>query len=39
MGGLPRREAALAELVITNTRGKITLRLRIPSAPVQYTLV
>ena len=29
----------VAELVITNTGGKITLRLRVPSPPAQYTLV
>ena len=29
----------VAELVITNTGGKITLKLRVPSPPAQYTLV
>jgi len=29
----------VAELVITNTAGKITLKLRVPSPPAQYTLV
>ena len=29
----------LAELVITNTGGKITLKLRVPSPPAQYTLL
>ena len=29
----------VAELVITNTGGKITLKLRVPSQPAQYTLV
>ena len=29
----------VAELLITNTGGKITLKLRVPSAPAQYTLV
>jgi hypothetical protein len=28
-----------AELVATNTGGKITLKLRVPSPPAQYTLV
>jgi hypothetical protein len=29
----------VAELVITNTGGEITLKLRVPSPPAQYTLV
>jgi len=29
----------VAELVITNTGGKITLKLRVPSPPAQYTLL
>ena len=29
----------VADLVITNTGGKITLKLRVPSPPAQYTLV
>jgi hypothetical protein len=29
----------VAELVITNTGGRITLKLRVPSPPAQYTLV
>jgi hypothetical protein len=29
----------MAELVITNTGGKITLKLRVPSPPAQHTLV
>ena len=29
----------VAELVITNIGGKITLKLRVPSPPGQYTLV
>jgi hypothetical protein len=29
----------VAELLITNTGGKITLKLRVPSPPAQYTLV
>src|ERR1017187_9816906 len=29
----------VAELVITNTGGKITLKLRVPSPPAQYTVV
>jgi len=29
----------VAELAITNTGGKITLKLRVPSPPAQYTLV
>ena len=29
----------VVELVITNTGGKITLKLRVPSPPAQYTLV
>jgi hypothetical protein len=29
----------VAELVVTNTGGKITLKLRVPSPPAQYTLV
>jgi hypothetical protein len=29
----------VAELVITNTGGKVTLKLRVPSPPAQYTLV
>ena len=29
----------VAELVITNTGGRITLKLRVPSPPIQYTLV
>ena len=29
----------VAELVITNIGGKITLKLRVPSPPAQYTLV
>ena len=29
----------VAELVATNTRGTITLKLRVPSPPAQYTLV
>jgi len=29
----------VAELVISNTGGKITLKLRVPSPPAQYTLV
>jgi hypothetical protein len=29
----------VAELVITNAGGKITLKLRVPSPPAQYTLV
>ncbi len=29
----------VAELVITNTGGRITLKLRVPSPPTQYTLV
>ncbi len=29
----------VAELVITNSGGKITLKLRVPSPPAQYTLV
>ena len=29
----------VAELVITNTGGKITLKLRVPTPPAQYTLV
>ncbi len=29
----------VAELVITNTGGAITLKLRVPSPPAQYTLV
>ena len=33
------RPNPVAELVITNTGGKITLKLRVPSPPAQYTLV
>ena len=29
----------VAELMVTNTGGKITLKLRVPSPPAQYTLV
>ena len=29
----------MAELAITNTGGKITLKLRVPSPPAKYTLV
>jgi hypothetical protein len=29
----------VAELVITNTEGRITLKLRVPTPPAQYTLV
>jgi len=29
----------VAELVITNTVGEITLKLRVPTRPAQYTLV
>jgi hypothetical protein len=29
----------VAELAITNTGGRITLKLRVPSPPIQYTLV
>jgi hypothetical protein len=29
----------VADLVVTNTGGKITLKLRVPSPPAQYTLV
>ena len=29
----------MAELVITNTGGRIKLKLRVPSPPAQYTLV
>ena len=41
---LPRAEPVfrpnpVAELVITNTGGKITLKLRVPSPPAQYKLV
>jgi hypothetical protein len=41
---LPPAEATfspnpVAELVITNTRGTIALKLRVPSPPAQYTLV
>ena len=33
------RPNPVAELVATNTGGKITLKLRVPSQPAQYTLV
>jgi hypothetical protein len=42
--GLPPAEPAfrpnpVAELVITNIRGEITLKLRVPSPPAQYSLL